>query len=64
MVVPVLGSRGKSLCICVLCVLLSYCLFYLFKNSYADNFCTGLKPTVKNIVVTKNHYLTRFLNLP
>ena len=45
MVVPVLGSRGKSLCICVLCVLLSHCLFSLFKNSYAGNFCTGLKPT-------------------
>ena len=40
-----LGSWGKSLCICVLCVLLSHCLFSLFKNSYAGNFCTGLKPT-------------------
>ena len=24
---PSLGSRGKSLCICVLCVMLSHCLF-------------------------------------
>jgi len=39
---PGFGIQGKSLCICVL---LSYCLFYLFKNSYAGNFCTGLKPT-------------------
>ena len=45
LVVSVLGSRGKSLCICVLCVMLSHCLFSLFKNSYAGNFCTGLKPT-------------------
>ena len=30
LVVPVLGSRGKSLCICVLCVILSHYLFYLF----------------------------------
>jgi len=27
---PVLGSRGKSLCICVLCVMLLHCLFYVF----------------------------------
>jgi len=40
-----LGSREKSLCICVLWVMLSHCLFSLFKNSYAGNFCTGLKPT-------------------
>jgi len=45
LVVPVLGSRGKSLCICVLCVMLSHCLFSLFKNSYVGNFYTGLKPT-------------------
>jgi len=25
--------------------MLSHCLFSLFKNSYAGNFCTGLKPT-------------------
>ena len=30
LVVPVLGSRGKSLCICVLCVMLSHCLFSVF----------------------------------
>jgi len=42
---PILGSMGKSLCICVLRVMLSHCLFSLFKNSYAGNFCTGLKPT-------------------
>jgi len=27
---PVFGSRGKSLCICVLCVILSHCLFSVF----------------------------------
>ena len=27
---PGLGSRGKSLCICVLCVMLSHCLFSVF----------------------------------
>jgi len=27
--------------------MLSHCLFSLFKNSYAGNFCTGLKPTSK-----------------
>jgi len=42
---PGLGSRGKSLCICVICVMLWHCLFSLFKNSYADNLCTGLKHT-------------------
>ena len=42
---PSFGIQGKSLCICVLCVMLSHCLFSLFKNSYAGNFCTGLKPT-------------------
>jgi len=26
----VLGSRGKYLCICVLCVMLSHCLFSVF----------------------------------
>ena len=45
LVVSVLGSRGKYMCICFLCVMLSNCLFSLFKNSYAVNFCTGLKPT-------------------
>ena len=25
-----LGSRGESLCICVLCVMLSHCLFSVF----------------------------------
>ena len=25
--------------------MLSHCLFSLFQNSYAGNFCTGLKPT-------------------
>ena len=25
--------------------MLSHCLFSLFKNLYAGNFCTGLKPT-------------------
>jgi len=46
LVVLVLGSRGKSLCICVSCVMLSHFLFSLFKNSYAGNFCIGLKPTI------------------
>ena len=39
------GIQGKSLCICVLCVMLSHCLFSVFYNSYAGNFCTVLKPT-------------------
>jgi len=43
--VLVLGPRGKSLCICVLCVMLSHCLLSMFWNSYAGNFCMGLKPT-------------------
>jgi len=30
MVVSVLGSSGKSLCICDLCVMLSHCLFFVF----------------------------------
>jgi len=30
LVVSVLGSKGKSLCICVLCVMLSHCLFSVF----------------------------------
>ena len=42
---PSLGSRGKSMCICVLCVMLSHCLFFVFQNLYAGNFCTRLKPT-------------------
>jgi len=42
---PDFGIQGKSLCICVLCVMLSHCLFSLFKNSYAGNFYTGLKRT-------------------
>ena len=42
---PGSGIQGKSLCICVLCVMLSHYLFSLFKYSYAGNFCTGLKPT-------------------
>ena len=42
---PVLGSRGKYLCVYVLCVMLSHCLFFVFYNSYAGNFSTGLKPT-------------------
>ena len=28
--IQVLGSKGKSLCICVLCVILSHCLFLVF----------------------------------
>lgn len=40
------------MCICVLCVLLSHCLFYLFKNLYAGNFCTGLKPTEVSVPLT------------
>ena len=37
----VLGSRGKYLCICVLCVMLLHCLFFVFNNSYASNFVRG-----------------------
>ena len=33
---PELGSRGKSMCVFVLC----------FKDSFADNLCLGLKPTM------------------
>ena len=33
------------MCICVLCVMILHCLFSVFKNSYAGNFCTSLKPT-------------------
>ena len=42
---PGFGIHGKSLCICVLCVMLSHCLFSVFKNLYAGNLCTRLKPT-------------------
>jgi len=52
LVFPVLGSRGKSLCICVLCVMLSHCLFSMFKNLYAGSFCMGLKPTQTTISKT------------
>ena len=45
---PDFGIQGKSLCICVLCVMLSHCLFSLFKNLDAGNFYTGLKPTVEH----------------
>ena len=30
--------------------MLSHCLFSLFKNSYAGNFCTGLKTTEWSIL--------------
>ena len=40
-----LGSRGKSLCISVLCFMLSLLFIFCFKYSFVDNFCTGLKPT-------------------
>jgi len=39
------------MCIYILCVILSHCLFSLFKNSYAANFFTGLKPTFSIRVV-------------
>ena len=53
-----LGSWGKSLCICVLCVMLSHCLFSLFNNSYAGNFCTGLKPTfgIRAVSASRGHF--------
>jgi len=61
---PGFGIQGKSLCICVLCVLLSHCLFYLFKNSYAGNFCTGLKPTTLtcNYIILFRQNLTSINN--
>ena len=54
---PSFGIRGKSLCICILCVMLSHCLFSLFKNSYASNFCTGLKSTfgIRAVLASTGH---------
>ena len=31
--------------------MLSYCLFYVFENSYASNFYMGLKPTPFGVYV-------------
>ena len=42
---PSFGIQGKSLYICVSCVMLSLRLFSVFYNSYVRNFYTGLKPT-------------------
>ena len=49
---PDLGSRGKSLCLFVLCCMLLLLFIFCFKDSFVDNFCTGLKPThltIRNI---------------
>jgi len=43
MVVPILGSKGKSLCVCF--VFLTIVYFLCFKNSFTDNLCTRLKCT-------------------
>lgn len=44
MVVLFLGSKGKFLCIFVLCSL--QCLYFCFKNFLVGNFYIGLKPTL------------------
>ena len=41
---PDLGSRGKSLCLSVLCFMISL-LFIFCYNIRVDNLCSGLKPT-------------------
>ena len=43
---PDLGSRGKYLCLFVLYFMLSLLFIFCFKDSFVDNFCTGLKPTI------------------
>ena len=42
---PDLGSREKSLCLSVLCFMLSLLFIFCFKDSFVDNFYIGLKPT-------------------
>jgi len=51
------GIQGKSLCICVLYVMLSHYLLSVFENSYAGNFCTGLKPTfgIRAVLDSRGH---------
>ena len=44
---PDLGSRGKSLCLSVLCFMLLLLFIFCFKDSFVDNFYTGLKPIDK-----------------
>ena len=42
---PDLGSRGKSLCLFILCFMLSLLFIFYFQDSSTAIFCTGLKPT-------------------
>ena len=46
---PDLGSRGKYLCLSVLCFMLSLFFFFCFKDLFIDNLCTGLKLTFTQI---------------
>ena len=54
---PDLGSRGK---IYVYISFMFYDLtivFFFFKNSFADNFCIGLKPTfgIRDVLASRGH---------
>ena len=49
---PDLGSRGKYLCIYVLCFMLSLLFIFCFKSWFVDILCTGLKPTCHIIFVS------------
>ena len=49
---PDLGSRGKSLCISVLCFILLLLFIFCSKDLFVDSFCTGLKPTCVTGVLT------------
>ena len=42
MVILVLGSRGN---LCIFVLYSHRCIFFCFKNSFASNFCTELKPS-------------------
>jgi len=59
---PSFGMQGKSLCICVLCVMLSHYLFYVFYNLYAGNFYTGLKPTYITISTNPREFFGNILS--
>ena len=39
---PDLESRGKYLCLSVLCCMLSLLFIFCFKDSFIDNLCIGL----------------------
>ena len=38
---PDLGSRGKSMCLSILCFMLLLLFIFCFKYSFVDNFCIG-----------------------